>query len=231
MVDTRTYAPYHQHFLIARLDLDVDGAEHNTVHMVETWPAGYTEADPYGLGLQQRSVPLTTEHEGRQDYCWETQRAWKVVNAGHAQPRRRRPSPTSSSPAPRSRTCCPDDSPVLRDAERAAPHALGHPVRPRRALAVRRVPEPVARRDEGLPTWTAADRPIEDADVVLWYVFGIHHITRMEDWPIMPVDTVSFWLKPFGFFDRNPALDVRRPSHCALTVGQVRADIRLLSVA
>jgi primary-amine oxidase len=22
------------------------------------------------------------------------------------------------------------------------------------------------------------------------------------------VDTVSFWLKPFGFFDRNPALDV-----------------------
>jgi primary-amine oxidase len=24
----------------------------------------------------------------------------------------------------------------------------------------------------------------------------------------MPVDVVSFWLKPFGFFDRNPALDV-----------------------
>ena len=40
--------------------------------------------------------------------------------------------------------------------------------------------------------------------MVLWYVFGIHHITRLEDWPVMPVDTVSFWLKPFGFFDRNP---------------------------
>ena len=26
--------------------------------------------------------------------------------------------------------------------------------------------------------------------------------------PIMPADTVSFWLKPVGFFDRNPALDV-----------------------
>jgi primary-amine oxidase len=24
----------------------------------------------------------------------------------------------------------------------------------------------------------------------------------------MPVDVVSFWLKPFGFFDRNPSLDV-----------------------
>jgi primary-amine oxidase len=24
----------------------------------------------------------------------------------------------------------------------------------------------------------------------------------------MPADSVSFWLKPFGFFDRNPVLDV-----------------------
>ena len=53
-----------------------------------------------------------------------------------------------------------------------------------------------------------------NTDVVLWYVFGLHHITRIEDWPIMPVDTVSFWLKPFGFFDRNPSLDVPpQPGH------------------
>ena len=71
--------------------------------------------------------------------------------------------------------------------------------------------------DEGLPAWTAADRPIEDTDVVLWYVGGIHHIPRVEDWPIMPSDTVSFWLKPFGFFDRNPSLDVAPTvsEHCA----------------
>ena len=50
-------------------------------------------------------------------------------------------------------------------------------------------------------------------DVVLWYVFGIHHITRPEDWPIMPADTISFWLKPFGFFDQNPALDISDPGH------------------
>ena len=61
-------------------------------------------------------------------------------------------------------------------------------------------------RDDGLPAWTAQNRPISGTDVVLWYVFGIHHITRPEDWPVMPADTVSFWLKPAGFFDRNPAL-------------------------
>ena len=50
---------------------------------------------------------------------------------------------------------------------------------------------------------------------MLWYVFGIHHITRPEEWPVMSVDAVSFWLKPVGFFDRNPALDVPpTPRHC-----------------
>ena len=38
--------------------------------------------------------------------------------------------------------------------------------------------------------WIADDEPLENTDVVLWYVFGIHHITRVEDWPIMPADTV-----------------------------------------
>ena len=77
--------------------------------------------------------------------------------------------------------------------------------------------------DSGLPVWTARDRPIENTDVVLWYVFGINHVTRPEDWPVMPVDTVSFWLKPVGFFDRNPALDVpltgprTRPPRCLTT--------------
>jgi len=30
---------------------------------------------------------------------------------------------------------------------------------------------------------------------------------------VMAVDTVSFWLKPVGFFDRNPALDVPPSAH------------------
>jgi primary-amine oxidase len=70
--------------------------------------------------------------------------------------------------------------------------------------------------DTGLAEWTRENRSIENTDVVLWYVFGLHHITRPEDWPVMPVDTVSFWLKPVGFFDRNPALDLPSTAngHC-----------------
>ena len=42
-----------------------------------------------------------------------------------------------------------------------------------------------------------------------------HHIVRPEDWPVMPVTPIGFMLKPTGFFDRNPALDVPPPTpHC-----------------
>jgi primary-amine oxidase len=60
----------------------------------------------------------------------------------------------------------------------------------------------------GLPLWTAADRPLENTDVVLWYILGLTHIPRPEDWPFMPAHRVGFRLAPFGFFARNPALDV-----------------------
>lgn len=44
--------------------------------------------------------------------------------------------------------------------------------------------------------------------MVLWHTFGISHIPRPEDWPVMPVEACGFRLRPWGFFDRNPTLDV-----------------------
>ena len=52
------------------------------------------------------------------------------------------------------------------------------------------------------------DRNLADADCVLWHSFGVTHIPRMEDWPVMPAEHVGFFLKPFGFFDANPSLDI-----------------------
>jgi primary-amine oxidase len=37
------------------------------------------------------------------------------------------------------------------------------------------------------------------------------HVPRPEDWPVMPVSSIGFHLKPDGFFDRNPALDLPPP--------------------
>ncbi len=43
---------------------------------------------------------------------------------------------------------------------------------------------------------------------MLWHTFGLTHIPRTEDWPIMPVDYAGFWFKPYGFNDVNPAMDL-----------------------
>lgn len=205
VVDTQTYAPIHQHFIVARLDMEVDGAD-NTVVMSETEQLPIGPDNPYGLALTQRSVALHTEHDGKQDYSWETQRAWKVTNPSR---RNRVGSPVAYKLVPGAAIppMLDHSSPVFRRAQ-----VLGHtlwvtPYHPEERWPCGEFVNQSA-TDEGLPVWTSANRSIENTDVVLWYVFGIHHVPRVEDWPIMPADTVSFWLKPVGFFDHNPALDV-----------------------
>jgi primary-amine oxidase len=66
----------------------------------------------------------------------------------------------------------------------------------------------------GLPEFGKGDRSLEGTDVVVWYTIGAHHVVRPEDWPVMPVSTVGFMLRPNGFFDGNPALDYPPSAHC-----------------
>ena len=47
-----------------------------------------------------------------------------------------------------------------------------------------------------------------NTDVVLWYTLGVTHNPRPEDWPVMPVHAAGFRLVPWGFFDKNPAMDL-----------------------
>ena len=61
--------------------------------------------------------------------------------------------------------------------------------------------------------WTARDRVIEKTDLIVWYTMNHHHVPRPEDWPVMPVARIGFELRPVGFFNKNPALDVPPPEH------------------
>ena len=205
LVDQRTYAPFHQHFLVARLDLDIDGTD-NTVVMSESHAEPMGPENPYGLSVVTRNVPLLTESEGKQDFDFATQRGWKVVNTNVTNGLGTHPAyklvPGGAIPA-----MFDPASPVFKRAS-----VIGHTLWVTPNSADERWPAGEfvnqSAEDTGLGEWTKANRSIDDTDVVLWYVFGLHHITRPEDWPVMPVDVVSFWLKPFGFFDRNPSLDV-----------------------
>ena len=69
-----------------------------------------------------------------------------------------------------------------------------------------------SRGGSGVRSW--ADRKDDVAggqkgeDVVVFVQFGINHIPRTEDFPIMPCEKISVHLKPVNFFDKNPGLDV-----------------------
>lgn len=59
---------------------------------------------------------------------------------------------------------------------------------------------------DGLAVWTRANRPIANTDIVAWYTVGFHHVTRQEDWPVMPVMWHDFVIRPYDFFPSNPVL-------------------------
>ena len=208
VVDQRTYAPYHQHFIVARLDLDIDGPQ-NTVLEVDSIVPPTGPGNEYGLALTTLATPVRSESEAGRDYDWSTQRSWTVVN----------PSKLNGLGTPVGYKLVPTGSfPVLMDPEspqlKRAP-VMGHQLWVTRQHDDERWPAggyPIQSESDlgGISEWVKDDEPLEDADIVLWYLFGIHHITRPEEWPVMAADTVSFWIKPFGFFDRNPSLDVAR---------------------
>ncbi|WP_329000462.1 primary-amine oxidase [Kribbella sp. NBC_00709] len=205
VVDQQTYAPFHQHFLVARLDLDVDG-DGNTAYEVDSRALPVSDSNPYGLAVVTDATPIRTESEAARDFNWSTQRSWKVANPNRVNALGTHPAyklvPSASIPP----LMDPGTPQFLR-----AP-VIGHTLWVTRHHEEERWPAgdypTQSTTDDGMSRWIADDESLENTDIVLWYVFGIHHITRVEDWPVMPADTISFWLKPFGFFDQNPSIDV-----------------------
>jgi primary-amine oxidase len=47
-----------------------------------------------------------------------------------------------------------------------------------------------------------------NTDIVAWYTVGFHHVPRVEDWPQMPTMWHTFSLRPFGFLNKNPTMDL-----------------------
>jgi Cu2+-containing amine oxidase len=74
-------------------------------------------------------------------------------------------------------------------------------------------------RNDGLPSWTARDRTVENTDIVLWHSFGLHHLPRLEDHSVQPCAVCGFKLLPSGFFDQNPVIDLPRTTNAASCCG------------
>jgi primary-amine oxidase len=198
-------APYHQHLFNVRLDLDVDGPT-NTVYEVDAVPDPLGPDNPMANAFGITATPLATELQAQRLVDPGRSRTWKIVNPGV---RNALGQPVAYKLVPQSTPTLLADpsSSVARRAGFATRNLWVTPYRPAERRAAGDHPNQHTGGD-GLPSWTAADRSVAATDVVVWHTFGVTHIPRPEDWPVMPVEYTGFSLVPFGFFDRNPALDV-----------------------
>jgi primary-amine oxidase len=199
-------APYHQHLFCFRLDLDVDGPGDQTVEEVELIGAPSDDAgNELGGVMRLRSTALEDERMARRFADSSRGRSWKVSNRSS---RNRLGQPVAYRLVPGSAPTLlaqPGSSVARRAA--FATHNLW--VTPYDRREMRAAGYPVcAPGASGLPAYTESNRTVRDTDVVLWHTFGVNHVPRPEDWPVMPVEYAGFSLVPSGFFDRNPALDV-----------------------
>ena len=199
VVDNRTHAPFHQHFIVARLDLDVDGEE-NTVLEVDSEALPVSDDNPYGLDLS----PMRGRSVRRPRRAGTTAGSGADLEGG--EPQSHQPAGCQHGVQDRPWRIVPRDvGPATVQFLRSP--VIGHTLWVTRHHEHERWPAgpypTQSERDEGMTRWIADDEPLENVDLVLWYVFGIHHITRVEDWPIMPADMVSFWPSRSGSSTRT----------------------------
>ena len=197
-------APIHQHIFCARMDMQVDGVK-NSVEEENILPIPMGPENPYGNSFNVERTPVRSEKEGVRDANSETGRKWYVTN----------PERTNHVGKPTSYVLLPYPGPRLLAAEgssaRNRAQFATHHLWATQYDAAERFPAgkyPGLHAGDGIAKWVEQDRSLEQEDVVLWHTFGPTHVPRPEDWPIMPVDYYGFWLKPYGFFDKNPAMDL-----------------------
>jgi primary-amine oxidase len=192
----------HDHFLSFRLDVDIDGTGNTLVrqHLV-----------PERLGTADRRQSLwrvVEDSVGKEGPvragAHATDEIWRIVNPnltnrlGAHPGYELRPGHTVTS------LLASDDLPPRRAQFSAAPLWVTA-FDPTELYAAGPYPNQ-SRGDGGLPIYVTQHRPIANADIVLWYTMGFHHVPRSEDWPVMSTIWHSVSLVPDGFFDRNPAV-------------------------
>lgn len=203
-VNEGVMAPFHQHVFSLRIDPTIDG-DNNSFTEEDSVPMPTDDKNPFGVGyvtktkLLSRSTPSDSAPS----------RVHKIINPSSI-------NKTSGKPVAYA-IHSPAKQMLLAHANswhgKRAKYAL-HPF----WVTAHRDGELYAAGDytyQSLPDNTSdlgawADRKdkTENTDIVIWHSISLTHNPRTEDYPVMPCDTMTVSLKPSGFFDQNPALDV-----------------------
>ena len=159
-------------------------------------------------GFHIASTPLRTSGAARRDTSADCGRHW-VVQSSTQRNRVGAPTGWRLVPGKTTRPHLREGAPLLRRAGFLQHQLWATPFSSERRQMYPGgdFPNQNPREGDGLVRWSAEDASLDDASIVLWYVFGCTHVPRAEDWPVMPVEHAGFVLQPCGFFDRSCAIE------------------------
>ena len=203
---------HHQHFFCVRIDPAVDGPL-NSLWEVDALPVPVGPDSPRGNAIRKQVTPIMSERQARRDTDAPRGRTWLIANE-EAPNDFGDPVAYKLVPAVGAMMLADEGAAVAKRATFAKTALWVTRYDPEERYPAGEMPN-LHPGGDGLPRWIEADRPLSKAPIVLWHSFGTTHFARPEDWPVMPVERIGFALKPFGFFRRNPALDVpASPKSC-----------------
>ncbi|CAN8064892.1 unnamed protein product [Agarophyton chilense] len=201
-------AQIHQHMFCARLEMAVDGAR-NSVEEVNLVAAEAGEHNSFGNAFRVESSLLRTEQEAQRNAV--AARTWRIFNphkenyiSGKKIAYKLVPY-TFGSFQPHLLTT--DESAVSKRGWFAKKSLWVTPYEEGENYPAGEFPTQSAGGD-GLPLWTTKNRSIVDERIVVWHSFGVAHVPRTEDFPVMPCESTGFTLKPDCFFLGNPGIDL-----------------------
>jgi primary-amine oxidase len=199
-------ATHHQHIFSLRVDPMIDGHSNQLTYTECHAMPRDPEKNPYGIGYE--SVEHAVDRTSGLDVDFDKNRVFKMINPTSKNPINGKPVAYKIMPPPFQKMLADRESFNYRRAEFADRNIY---------VTTHRDDELYAggwytnqsRGGTGVRTWSERNEVLTaDSDIVVWVQFGINHVPRVEDFPVMPVETLKVHFKPVNFFTKNPALDV-----------------------
>lgn len=198
-------AVHHQHIFSLRVDPMIEGHNNRLVYD-EAHPMPITKDwNPHGVGYTVNETVV--DQSSGLDLKPDANRIFKIQNTAVRNPVNGKPVAYKIHAPPFQKILSHPDSFNFKRAEFADHNVYVTRYRDRELYAGGWYTNQ-SRGGDGVRGWADRKDDVKDTDIVVWVQFGINHVPRIEDFPVMPCETLKVSFKPVNFFDRNPAIDV-----------------------
>ncbi|KAK1509322.1 copper amine oxidase [Colletotrichum costaricense] len=206
IVNPGVLAQNHQHIFAVRIDPAIDG-HRNTLIQEESLQVMMNEkTNPSGNFYQV--VNKVIKQSSWADAMPMNNRIFKIVNPSKKNPTSGKPVGYKLITPPTQLLLADPDSKQAKRAKFAQHHVWVTKYRDGELWAAGKYPFQSDAEVGGVHEMVARGDDIENEDIVVWSVFCLTHNPRVEDWPVMPVETHHVQLRPSDFFTGNPSIDV-----------------------